>query len=130
MGRGRADEQCLRRRGRFPAINLLAAAGPRVRLEYTVRMPHESDVASATCAALVDAVGAGRVLQGESGRKAEAAGFFDSLYASVAVSPLVVIEAGRRMLASGLVVAATSSLARVATADADRPTLVFVGHEL
>ena len=59
----------LGRRGRFPAINLLAAAGPRVRLEYMVRMPHDSDVASATCAALVDAVGAGRVLQGESGRK-------------------------------------------------------------
>jgi Golgi phosphoprotein 3 (GPP34) len=59
----------IRRRGRFPAINLLAAAGPRVRLEYMVRMPQDSDVASATCAALVDAVGAGRVLQGETGRK-------------------------------------------------------------
>lgn len=59
----------IRRRGRFPAINLLAAAGPRVRLEYMVRMPQDSDVASATCAALVDAVGAGRVLQGETGRR-------------------------------------------------------------
>ena len=57
------------RRGRFPAINLLAAAGPRVRLEYMVRTPQDSDVASATCAALVDAVGAGRVLQGETGRR-------------------------------------------------------------
>ena len=57
------------RRGRFPAINLLAAAGPRVRLEYMVRTPQDSDVTSATCAALVDAVGAGRVLQGETGRR-------------------------------------------------------------
>lgn len=59
----------VRRRGRFPAINLLAAAGPRVRLEYMVRMPDEADVASATCAALVDAVGAARVLQGETARR-------------------------------------------------------------
>jgi Golgi phosphoprotein 3 GPP34 len=59
----------VRRRGRFPAINLLAAAGPRVRLEHMVHMPEESDIASATCAALVDAVGAGRVLQGEAPRR-------------------------------------------------------------
>jgi hypothetical protein len=59
----------VRRRGRFPAINLLAAAGPRVRLEYMVRMPDDADVASATCAALIDAVGAGRVLQGETPRR-------------------------------------------------------------
>jgi hypothetical protein len=30
----------------------------------------------------------------------------------------------------GLVTASASSLTRVATADAGRPTLVFVGHEL
>jgi hypothetical protein len=59
----------VRRRGRFPAINLLAAAGPRVRLEYMVRMPEDADVASATCAALIDAVRAGRVLQGETARR-------------------------------------------------------------
>ena len=59
----------IRRRGRFPAINLLAAAGPRVRLEYMVRTPDDADVASATCAALIDAVGAGRVLQGETSRR-------------------------------------------------------------
>jgi Golgi phosphoprotein 3 (GPP34) len=59
----------VRRRGRFPAINLLAAAGPRVRLEHMVHMPEESDIASATCAALVNAVGAGRVLQGEAPRR-------------------------------------------------------------
>ena len=59
----------LRRRGRFPAINLLAAAGPRVRLEYMVRTPEDADVASATCAALIDAVGAARVLQGDTSRR-------------------------------------------------------------
>lgn len=58
-----------RRRGRFPATDLLAAAGPRVRLEYMVRMPAECDVTGAACAALVAAVGAGRVLQGSSSRR-------------------------------------------------------------
>jgi Golgi phosphoprotein 3 (GPP34) len=60
----------VRRRGRFPAANLLAAAGPRVRLEHMVRAPDECDVAGATCAALLDAVGAGRVLQGDDTRRA------------------------------------------------------------
>lgn len=59
----------LRRRDRFPATDLLAAAGPRVRLEYMVREPDECDVAGAACAALVAAVGAGRVLQGSSSRR-------------------------------------------------------------
>ncbi len=59
----------VRRRGRFPAVNLLAAAGPRVRLEHMVRTPRECDVAGATCAALLDAVGAGRILQGDGSRR-------------------------------------------------------------
>jgi len=33
-------------------------------------------------------------------------------------------------MVGGLAMATTSSLTRVATADGDRPTLVFVGHEL
>jgi hypothetical protein len=36
----------------------------------------------------------------------------------------------RSVMVGGLVTAAASSLARVATAQAGRPTLVFVGHEL
>ncbi|HXI32709.1 MAG TPA: hypothetical protein VNH63_01375 [Gemmatimonadales bacterium] len=60
----------------------------------------------------IDAAGGLANIYAESGRKAEAAGFFDSLYANAAVSPLVMIEAGRRMLASGLVVAATRTLSR------------------
>ncbi len=59
----------LRRRGRYPAVNLLAAVGPQVRLVHMVRTPAECDMAGATCAALVAAVGAGRVLQGGDGRK-------------------------------------------------------------
>lgn len=59
----------LRRRGRFPATDLLAAAGPRVRLEYMVRKPEDCDIAGAACAGLVAAVGAGRVLQGSSSRR-------------------------------------------------------------
>ena len=59
----------MRRRGRFPAVNLMAASGPRVRLEHMVREPAAADLAGATCAALVDAVGAGRLLQGDGGRR-------------------------------------------------------------
>jgi hypothetical protein len=58
-----------RRRGRYPAVNLLAAAGPRVRLEYMVHHPADCDARGATCAALIDAVGGGRVLQGCGGRR-------------------------------------------------------------
>ena len=36
----------------------------------------------------------------------------------------------RSVLMGGLVAVAASSLARIATAQAGRPTLVFVGHEL
>jgi hypothetical protein len=36
----------------------------------------------------------------------------------------------RTAMVGGLVTAAAPSLARVAMADASRPTLVFVGHEL
>jgi len=36
----------------------------------------------------------------------------------------------RSAMMGGLVMATASSLVRVATADAGRPTLVFVGHEL
>jgi hypothetical protein len=36
----------------------------------------------------------------------------------------------RSAMMGGLAMATASSLARVATADAGRPTLVFVGHEL
>lgn len=36
----------------------------------------------------------------------------------------------RSLMGGGLAMAAASSLARVANAQAGRPTLVFVGHEL
>ena len=36
----------------------------------------------------------------------------------------------RSAMIGGLVMAGASSMTRVATADAGRPTLVFVGHEL
>ena len=36
----------------------------------------------------------------------------------------------RSVIVGGLVMAAASSLTRVVTAQAGRPTLVFVGHEL
>jgi len=36
----------------------------------------------------------------------------------------------RSVMMGGLAMATASSMARVATAEAGRPTLVFVGHEL
>src|SRR5206468_2359628 len=60
----------------------------------------------------VDAAASLANIYAESGRNAEAAGFFDSLYASAAVPPSVVIDAGRRILATGLLVAGTRVLSR------------------
>jgi len=60
----------------------------------------------------VDAAAALANTYAESGRNAEAAGFFDSIYATAAVPPAVVIDAGRRILATGLLVAGTRVLSR------------------
>lgn len=57
------------RGNRFPASNLLAAAGPRVRLEHVVRHPRETDAASAVCAALLVAVGARSTLNPDGHRR-------------------------------------------------------------
>ncbi len=54
---------------RYPAANLLAAAGPRVRLEHMVRKPRECDVPGAVCAALLGAVGATGALEIDGGRR-------------------------------------------------------------
>jgi hypothetical protein len=56
--------------GRFPATDLLAASGPRVRLEHMLRTPREMDVASAACAAVLGAVGAEKVLDPDGDRGA------------------------------------------------------------
>jgi hypothetical protein len=62
------------RANRFPAANLLAAAGPRVRLEHMVRRPRERDVEGSVCAALLAAVGAAGTLAVDDNRKATRAG--------------------------------------------------------
>lgn len=54
---------------RYPATNLLAAAGPRVRLEHMVRRPRERDVPGAVCAALLGAIAAGGVLEIDGSRR-------------------------------------------------------------
>jgi Golgi phosphoprotein 3 (GPP34) len=54
---------------RYPAANLLAAAGPRVRLEHMVRSPRERDVPGAVCAALLGAVGAAGALETDGSRR-------------------------------------------------------------
>jgi hypothetical protein len=55
---------------RFPAADLLAASGPRVRLEHVLRTPRELDPASAAVAAVLGAVGAERVLDPDGDRGA------------------------------------------------------------
>ncbi len=59
----------LGKRVRFPAANLLAAAGPRVRLEHMVRRPRDSDAATAACASLLVAIGARRVINADGDRR-------------------------------------------------------------
>ena len=54
---------------RYPAANLLAAAGPRVRLEHMVREPRERDVPGAVCAALLGAIGAAGALETDGSRR-------------------------------------------------------------
>ncbi len=54
---------------RYPAANLLAAAGPRVRLEHMVRRPRDRDVSGAVCAALLGAVGAAGALETDGSRR-------------------------------------------------------------
>lgn len=39
---------------RFPAVDLLTAAGPRVKLEHMLRSPHDMDVVGSTFAAILD----------------------------------------------------------------------------
>lgn len=57
------------RGSRYPASNLLAAAGPRVRLEHAVRQPRDGDPATAVCAALLVAIGARRVVNADGHRR-------------------------------------------------------------
>lgn len=61
--------QLMRRRpDRFPATNLLAAAGPRLRLEHMLRNPQEFDLPGAIVVVLIGAVGAETVLDPEIDR--------------------------------------------------------------
>jgi len=47
---------------RFPALDLMRAAGPRLRLEHMLRTPHERDLAAAVTAAVLGALKVERVL--------------------------------------------------------------------
>jgi hypothetical protein len=51
-----------RRADRFPAVDLLKAAAPKVRLEHALRNPQELDLALGFLAALVWALGVDRIL--------------------------------------------------------------------
>jgi Golgi phosphoprotein 3 (GPP34) len=47
---------------RFPAVDLLRAAGPRVRLEHMLRVPRDLDQAGAALATIISGLGMERVL--------------------------------------------------------------------
>ena len=63
--------QLMRKRpDRFPAVDLLAAARPRLRVEHMLRSPEEFDLPGAVVAVLIDALGAESVLDPELDRTA------------------------------------------------------------
>jgi hypothetical protein len=55
---------------RFPAVDLLRAAGPGVRLEHMLRSPHEMDLVGATLAGIIDCLGMESVLDVDRDRAA------------------------------------------------------------
>lgn len=59
---------------RFPAVDLLASARPRVHLEHKLRRPGDLDDGAAVCAAVLVAVGAERSLDVDGDRAAVRAG--------------------------------------------------------
>lgn len=67
--RREAGRGLLRQRtDRFPAVDLLTAAAPRLRLEHMLRTPHELDLAGGFVAALVWSLDVDRVLDPELDR--------------------------------------------------------------
>lgn len=69
--RRESNRQLMRRRpDRFPAVDLLGAARPRIRLEHMLRTPKEFDLAGAITAALVGVLGVDSVLDPELDRSA------------------------------------------------------------
>ncbi|MBC8093830.1 MAG: GPP34 family phosphoprotein [Pseudonocardia sp.] len=52
----------MRRPDRFPAVNLLAAARPQIRLEHMLTTPTEFDLAGAVTASVINVLGIGNVL--------------------------------------------------------------------
>jgi hypothetical protein len=53
---------------RFPAVDLLSAAGPRVQLEHMLRSPHDLDIVGSTFAAILDGLHLDGVLAGDVDR--------------------------------------------------------------
>ena len=62
----------LRRRDpdRFPAVDLLRAAGPRVRFEHMLRSPHDMDLIGATIAGIIHGLGMENALDVDRDRSA------------------------------------------------------------
>ena len=54
----------------YPAQDLLAAAGPRLRLEHALRSPADLDLPSQVVAALIGSIGAGRAIDLDGNRGA------------------------------------------------------------
>ena len=59
-----------KRPDRFPAVDLLAAARPRLRVEHMLRSPEEFDLPGAMVAVLIQVLGAESMLDPELDRTA------------------------------------------------------------
>ena len=98
------------RAGRAALLPRVTADSAAVQGAFAPAIAAYRDVATAYPQSL-DAVAGLANIYAESGRSAEAAGFFDSLYAAP-LPAAVVIDAGRRILGTGLLVAGTRVLSR------------------
>lgn len=108
---GRAQAVDAGRAGRAALAPRVAADSAAVQGAFAPAIAAYRDLVTAYPQSADAAAGLANIYA-ESGRNAEAAGFFDSLYAAAPVPPAVVIDAGRRILATGLLVAGTRVLSR------------------
>ena len=99
------------RAGRGALAPRVAADSAAVQAAFAPAIAAYRDLATAY-PQLVDAAAGLANIYAESGRNAEAAGFFDSLYAGAGLAPSVLIDAGRRILGTGLLAAGTRVLSR------------------
>ena len=98
--REEGGRQLMRRRpDRFPAIDLLAAARPRLRVEHMLRNPQEFDLSGAVLAVLIGALGVESVLDPEIDR-AEARELMSRLEENLPADLRALVEGVRTAVAA------------------------------